>query len=168
MVTAISVISPLDRPAAWQAASIRARTAASRVAISSRRRATSPGGAGAPGGSVVTAPSCRQPDQAREPAGPAVAEPVAEAPASDGASGYVPAPVSFVSEDDDEYGSKPGYDPGRGPDAVQGGAAQGSGQGWRDSGRPGKQDKVFDVPAGRRSPVVFEEEDDLDVPDFLK
>ena len=32
----------------------------------------------------------------------------------------------------------------------------------------GKQDKVFDVTAGRRRPVVFEEEDDLDVPDFLK
>ncbi len=46
----------------------------------------------------------------------------------------------------------------------QGGAAPG----WKDSGRAGKQDKVFDVPAGRRRPVVFEEEDDLDVPDFLK
>jgi len=34
--------------------------------------------------------------------------------------------------------------------------------------RGGKQDKVFDVTAGRRRPVVFEEEDDLDVPDFLK
>ena len=27
---------------------------------------------------------------------------------------------------------------------------------------------VFDVHAGRRRPVVFEEDDDLDVPDFLK
>ncbi len=44
---------------------------------------------------------------------------------------------------------------------------QGSAQSWKDSGR-GKQDKVFDVTAGRRRPVVFEEEDDLDVPDFLK
>ena len=41
-------------------------------------------------------------------------------------------------------------------------------RGWKDSGRAGKQDKVFDVTAGRRRPVVFEEEDDLDVPDFLK
>jgi len=28
--------------------------------------------------------------------------------------------------------------------------------------------KVFDVPATRRRPVVFEEDDDLDIPDFLK
>jgi hypothetical protein len=86
-------------------------------------------------------------------------------PASDVPSGYQPAPVSFVSEDDGEY-AKPGYggyDSDRGGDA-QGGAAPG----WKDSGRAGKQDKVFDVTPGRRRPVVFEEEDDLDVPDFLK
>jgi cell division protein FtsZ len=82
-------------------------------------------------------------------------------PASDGPSGYVPSPVSFVSDDDEEYGTTPGYggyDSGRGGDATPS---------WKDSGR-GKQDKVFDVTAGRRRPVVFEEEDDLDVPDFLK
>ncbi len=28
--------------------------------------------------------------------------------------------------------------------------------------------KTFDVPVTRRRPVVFEEDDDLDVPDFLK
>jgi cell division protein FtsZ len=86
-------------------------------------------------------------------------------PAAD-AAGYVPSPVSFVSpDDDDEYG---GYDSGR-ADAASGGSASGpgAGQSWKDSGR-GKQDKVFDVTAGRRRPVVFEEEDDLDVPDFLK
>jgi cell division protein FtsZ len=97
------------------------------------------------------------------------AEPAAEVPAqpaSDVPSGYVPSPVSFVSDDDEEYGAKPGYggyDRDRG-DAAPGGAAPG----WKDSGRAGKQDKVFDVTAGRRRPVVFEEEDDLDVPDFLK
>jgi cell division protein FtsZ len=86
-------------------------------------------------------------------------------PGGDAAAGYVPSPVSFVSPDDDEYGT---YDSGR-TDAAAGGtaSAQGSGQSWKDSGR-GKQDKVFDVTAGRRRPVVFEEEDDLDVPDFLK
>jgi hypothetical protein len=80
----------------------------------------------------------------------------------------VPSPVSFVSEDDDEgYGAKPGYgayDQDRGGDAAQAGATPS----WKDSGRGGKQDKVFDQAAGRRRPVVFEEEDDLDVPDFLK
>ncbi len=28
--------------------------------------------------------------------------------------------------------------------------------------------KTFDVPTTRRRPVVFEEDDDLDIPDFLK
>jgi cell division protein FtsZ len=101
---------------------------------------------------------------------PVAADPIAEVPvqpASDVPSGYVPAPVAFVSEDDGEYGAKPGYggyEPDRGGDTAQGGAAPG----WKDSGRAGKQDKVFDVTPGRRRPVVFEEEDDLDVPDFLK
>jgi cell division protein FtsZ len=100
----------------------------------------------------------------------AAADPVAEVPAqpaTDGPSGYVPSPVSFVSDDDEEYGPKPGYggyDRDRGADA----AASGATSGWKDSGRAGKQDKIFDVTAGRRRPVVFEEEDDLDVPDFLK
>ena len=84
----------------------------------------------------------------------------------------MPSPVSFVSDDDEDYGSKPGYgayDGERGGDAAPGGPGQvGAGPGWKDSGRAGKQDKVFDVNAGRRRPVVFEEEDDLDVPDFLK
>ena len=47
-------------------------------------------------------------------------------------------------------------------------AASGGPSSWKDSGRAGKQDTVFDVSAGRRRPVVFEEDDDLDVPDFLK
>jgi hypothetical protein len=38
---------------------------------------------------------------------------------------------------------------------------------WKDSGRYGGE-KTFDVNSSRRRPVVFEEDDDLDVPDFLK
>ncbi len=92
------------------------------------------------------------------------AEPPAS-PATDG-SAYVPAPVSFVSPDEDEsYGAKPGYGGYPREERDSGGDAA---AGWKDSGRPAKQDKVFDVNAGRRRPVVFEEEDDLDVPDFLK
>jgi cell division protein FtsZ len=34
--------------------------------------------------------------------------------------------------------------------------------------RPAHADKTFDVATTRRRPVVFEEDDDLDVPDFLK
>jgi cell division protein FtsZ len=115
------------------------------------------------------APALGQPGHAG-PGHAGAADPAAEVPAqpaSDVPSGYVPSPVSFVSDDDDEeYGAKPaygGYDRDRGGEAAPGGAAPG----WKDSGR-GKQDKVFDVTAGRRRPVVFEEEDDLDVPDFLK
>ena len=72
--------------------------------------------------------------------------------------GYVPAPVSFVSPDDD------------GGDRLLDGAADrtGSPAVQLEGLRAGQQqDKVFDR-AGRRRPVVFEEEDDLDVPDFLK
>ncbi len=93
----------------------------------------------------------------------------AEAPAklgADGSSGYVPAPVSFVSPDEDEeHGARPGYD-GYSREARDSGGDAGTG--WKDSGRAAKQDKVFDVNAGRRRPVVFEEEDDRDVPDVLK
>jgi cell division protein FtsZ len=83
---------------------------------------------------------------------------------ADDAAGYVPAPVSFVSQEDDDYSSAPGY--GRDSRDGDGGPGAGSSS-WKDSGRSGA-DKVFDVSAGRRRPVVFEEDDDLDVPDFLK
>jgi cell division protein FtsZ len=112
-----------------------------------------------------------------------LADPIAGVPVQsggDGASaGYVPSPVSFVSpdgDDDQDYDGKPagGYssrsrdsrddrDRDRDTDAASAGPAS-----WKDSGRVGKQDTVFDVSAGRRRPVVFEEDDDLDVPDFLK
>jgi cell division protein FtsZ len=88
-----------------------------------------------------------------DPAGGIPAQPTSDAP-----SGYVPASVSFMSDDDEEYPAKSGHD----------GARSDATPGWKDSGRAAKQDKVFDVTAGRRRPVVFEEDDDLDVPDFLK
>ena len=81
----------------------------------------------------------------------------ADQPAAAGAGAYVPAPVSFVSTDEDDgYAVTPAYSADVKDDRADGG--------WRDSGR----DKVLDVNAGRRRPVVFEEDDDLDVPDFLK
>ena len=107
-------------------------------------------------------------------ADPAVAVPVQSG--GDGASaGYVPSPVSFVSpdsDDDEEYGGKPaaGYgswDRERDSEAASGASAAAPSN-WREAGRAAKQDTVFDVNAGRRRPVVFEEDDDLDVPDFLK
>jgi hypothetical protein len=113
-----------------------------------------------------------------------LADPIAGVPVQsggDGASaGYVPSPVSFVSpdgdgdgDDDEDYNAKSngGYgsrarddrDRDRDTDAASAGPAS-----WKDSGRAAKQDTVFDVSAGRRRAVVFEEDDDLDVPDFLK
>jgi cell division protein FtsZ len=123
--------------------------------------------AGYPAGITADAPAPPRP--AAGSPGRAGSEPVAEVPvqpAPEVPAGYTPAPVSFMSDEDEEYGSNSGYggyDSGRG-DGAPGGAAPS----WKDSGRGGKQDKVFDVTAGRRRPVVFEEEDDLDVPDFLK
>jgi cell division protein FtsZ len=110
--------------------------------------------------------------------GGSLGESIAGVPAQsggDGASaGYVPSPVSFVSPDGDDdedydaksaggYGSRSRDDRDRDADAASTGPAS-----WKDSGRAGKQETVFDVSAGRRRPVVFEEDDDLDVPDFLK
>jgi cell division protein FtsZ len=126
-----------------------------------------PGGAGYPADPPPAARPQAGADglaQVGRPGDSGPADPVAEVPAqpaSDASSGYVPSPVSFVSDDDEDYGAKPGYggyDSGRGAEAAPS---------WKDSGRAGK-DRVFDVPAGHRRPVVFEEEDDLDVPDFLK
>jgi cell division protein FtsZ len=120
------------------------------------------------GGTQAGTRSAPPAQAAGQPGHAGTADPIAEVPvqpASDVPSGYQPAPVSFVSEDDGEY-AKPGYG---GYDSDRGGDAQGGATpGWKDSGRAGKQDKVFDVTPGRRRPVVFEEEDDLDVPDFLK
>jgi cell division protein FtsZ len=141
------------------------------------------GGAGASSATPAT-PAPAAPAPAPEPVpstrslGSSLAESIAGVPAQsggDGASaGYVPSPVSFVSpdgDDDEDYDAKPagGYgsrsrdDRDRDADAASTGPAN-----WKDSGRVGKQETVFDVSAGRRRPVVFEEDDDLDVPDFLK
>jgi cell division protein FtsZ len=53
------------------------------------------------------------------------------------------------------------------PDRVPATAANASGS---SAYRPAHDTaaKTFDVPATRRRPVVFEEDDDLDIPDFLK
>jgi cell division protein FtsZ len=90
-------------------------------------------------------------------------------PAADGTSGYVPAPVSFVTPEEDEgFQAKPGYTASSRDERAGDGASGAGSPGWKDSGRPAAGDRVFEVSAGRRRPVVFEEDDDLDVPDFLK
>jgi cell division protein FtsZ len=113
---------------------------------------------------LPTVPRSAAGSPGRGAGGEAIAE-VPVQPAPEVPSGYTPAPVSFVSDDDEEYESRAGYGA---YDSGPGEAAPGPGSSWKESGRGGKQDKVFDVKAGRRRPVVFEEDDDLDVPDFLK
>jgi cell division protein FtsZ len=109
------------------------------------------------------------------PRAAAVGAPVADLPAqpaTEGSGGYVPAPVSFVSSEEvDEYSVKPGSGTdGRDGDGRDGDAAPetATASGRKDSGRAGTGEKSFDANAPRRRPVVFEEDDDLDVPDFLK
>jgi cell division protein FtsZ len=100
---------------------------------------------------------------AGRPAAGAAGEPAAARPSSDTPTGYTPATVAFVSDDGEDYesGGYEAFDRGRGEQPTGIMAPR------KDQGR-GKQDKPFDVTTGRRRPVVFEEEDDLDVPDFLK
>jgi cell division protein FtsZ len=132
----------------------------------------------APAAPAPAAAPAREPMPSTRSLGSSLADSIAGVPAQsggDGASaGYVPSPVSFVSPDGDEdedydakpasgYGSRSRDDRDRDTDAASAGPAS-----WKDSGRVGKQETVFDVSAGRRRPVVFEEDDDLDVPDFLK
>jgi cell division protein FtsZ len=129
-------------------------------------------GSGSPGSgsSGSESPEAGSPGSGSPGGGPAetaglTGTPAADAggQAADGSVGYVPAPVSFVSPDeDDEFSVASGFAGGAKDDG-----GSGTGQaGWRDSGRAGE--KAFDSRAGRRRPVVFEEDDDLDVPDFLK
>jgi cell division protein FtsZ len=115
------------------------------------------------GSAVASAASAPAASASSAGHGPAAVD---HGPGDDAASGYVPAPVSFVTQDDDdEYSVTSGY----GRDSRDGDGAPGAGSSsWKDSGRSGAADKVFDSRAGRRRPVVFEEDDDLDVPDFLK
>jgi cell division protein FtsZ len=122
------------------------------------------GGPGRSGGAPAT--PAMHPELAAE----APASPPVQVPAS-----YVPAPVAFVSGDDEEdYLSADGSGYGD-RDAADGRAgAGGSGLGAATAA-PGRAEtartqpeKAFDSSAPRRRPVVFEEDDDLDVPDFLK
>ena len=158
---------PAGRPSASRTAAGPRRARAWSAPSSSAAPRGTASGSGYAASAADPQAAARQAQAAGQPGRAGTADPIAEVPvqpASDVPSAYVPAPVSFVSEDDGEY-AKPGYG---GHDSDHGGDTQGGATpGWKDSGRASK-DKVFDVTPGRRRPVVFEEEDDLDVPDFLK
>jgi cell division protein FtsZ len=100
-------------------------------------------------------------------------EPVADAqtpPASAVPASYVPAPVAFVSggeEHDYQSADGMGYATGDGTAGPVASAGI-SGAAARPEVPRSAPEKSFDSSAPRRRPVVFEEEDDLDVPDFLK
>jgi cell division protein FtsZ len=99
----------------------------------------------------------KAPKAPETPEEPAAALP--EQSADEALSDYVPAPVSFVSPEED---GGTGYSDSLADSGLSGSSS------WADSGRTSARDKSFDSGAGRRRPVVFEEDDDLDVPDFLK
>jgi cell division protein FtsZ len=101
--------------------------------------------------------AAQAPKAPETPEEPAAARP--EPSADEALSDYVPAPVSFVSAEEDGGTSY--------SDSLADSGLSGSSS-WADSGRTSARDKIFDSGAGRRRPVVFEEDDDLDVPDFLK
>ena len=87
-------------------------------------------------------------------------EPAADIPPQEGSGGYVPSPVAFVSPDgeDEQDALGSGYAASDTRDDLPASSS------WKDSAR----DRAFDPNSSRRRPVVFEEDDDLDVPDFLK
>jgi cell division protein FtsZ len=101
-------------------------------------------------------------------AGPGAAAfaPATQAPAPS----YMPAPVAFVSGEDDEddypQAGQDGYE-ADGAGGVHGSQHPADGAGWQAPGRPAPE-KAPDASTARRQPVHFVEDDDLDVPDFLK
>ena len=139
-------------------------TAAAGDAGYSSHSAPAAGSSATVNGAHRTSEPARPAAKPAQPAAKAPEEPAAALPeqsADDALSGYAPAPVSFVSADEDGH---TGYSDGL-EDTGLGSSGASS---WSDSGRTSARDKIFDSGAGRRRPVVFEEDDDLDVPDFLK
>ncbi len=118
-------------------------------------RASEPAQPALPAQRAAQAPET--PKASEVPAEPAAALP--DPSADEALSDYAPAPVSFVSPEEDGGTS---YSDSMADSGLSGSSS------WADSGRTSARDKVFDSGAGRRRPVVFEEDDDLDVPDFLK
>ena len=81
------------------------------------------------------------------------------------AAGLLGAPVPADAGEPETAEPKPSGD-----DAVTSGDASYSSASYSSISRPAHAElgKTFDVASTRRRPVVFEEDDDLDVPDFLK
>jgi cell division protein FtsZ len=96
--------------------------------------------------------------------------------AAPAATGYG-TPAGTSNSDDPDTGDHPVDQSSSGPatessaDAGSRAAGNGAGQNGSSqdgSSRDGSAQRVFDVATTRRRAVIFEEDDDLDVPDFLK
>jgi len=151
---AAAAASPGFTPSAGEAgySSYSAPAAGTSATANGAARASEPAQPVLPAQRAAQAPET--PETPEEPAA-ALPEPSADEALSD----YAPAPVSFVSPEEDGGTSY--------SDSLADSGLSGSSS-WADSGRTSARDKIFDSGAGRRRPVVFEEDDDLDVPDFLK
>ena len=93
----------------------------------------------------------------------AAAEDLAEVGGSVGATVDTDADTPVSTDIPADPGQTAPWDIPAAPAGVEpGGATAG------DSSRTGAAARVFDVATSRRRPVIFEEDDDLDIPDFLK
>jgi cell division protein FtsZ len=107
---------------------------------------------------------------------PAVAAPAVAAPAAlaGGYVGLLGAPVAADAAGTETAGSGPSRDDpahdGTDPEGPVASESRSSSVSYSSISRPAHAElgKTFDVATTRRRPVVFEEDDDLDVPDFLK
>jgi cell division protein FtsZ len=133
-------------------------------------RATGNGGSlGAPAAPVPQAPDVRM-DEAADVAGSGSGAPDQDYPPAETSAAGEPGPV-----DADQPAAEAGETGGHVP-AEPAAAVDGTGQETAEpmhQHAPGRMDpvsaaRVFDAASTRRRPVVFEEDDDLDVPDFLK
>jgi cell division protein FtsZ len=97
---------------------------------------------------------------------PVGAFPLLSAPVPESAPPAPPAPpISSAPITSGPISASPGADANRAEDEA-GAAASTAGSGRRSSAE--LAGKTFEVATSRRRPVVFEEDDDLDIPDFLK
>ncbi|MGD0933421.1 MAG: cell division protein FtsZ [Streptosporangiaceae bacterium] len=112
-----------------------------------------PGGGGETPGDAVVAASGRV----------AAAEDLAEVGGSAGATVDADADTPVSTDIPADAGQTAPWDiPAASADVEPGGAGAG------ESSRSGAAARVFDVATSRRRPVIFDEDDDLDIPDFLK
>jgi cell division protein FtsZ len=164
------VPAPVPRPASTLPDQGAATAEASQVAVAHGSNGTAPAAAtsfapasGSAAGSMLGAPVH---DEFAAPAGVAAEAGTAPAPAPAAPPAPVTAPAAHeVPRQEPTRSEYPGH-PER-PERVAVTADAADSAAYRPAHAEGAA-KTFDVATTRRRPVVFEEDDDLDVPDFLK